>query len=264
MELKLAAEVACRLMRNHGLLSQGWQFKMEPQRQTWIAGCDPDCRLIVVEEYSILRTGPYEFEQIMLHEIAHALTPGDGHGEHWRRKCAGIGAPCWGMVWRGYGSRWRALGGICFFEPTRNDCVSVPSAVAYIRRTRHSKEAEYARYFWFRTPRSHVGLWIDPQNGWFVTIGDRVPKSVRGVNAALEEAATWLWIGFRTVAHENKNVITEKPPDITVGDARPDPVSGRVRDVACRGYRNGDANARRRAVRRIVGKSTVAMERSAS
>jgi hypothetical protein len=37
------------------------------------------------------------FRQTLLHEIAHALTPADGHGEEWRRKAEEIGCTAAGL-----------------------------------------------------------------------------------------------------------------------------------------------------------------------
>jgi hypothetical protein len=207
MESTAAAEVARLLLSKNGLLDMGWNYRVVPYLGG-VARCVYQTRLVEVNASEIQGANPYEFEQVMLHEIAHALAPGDGHGEQWRRMCISIGAPCWAMVWRrGHNNAW--LSGPGFFEPTRGSCLSTTSAVAYIHRTLKSEDACGVRHFWFRTPRYQVGLWVDPYNRWFVTTGARAPQAMHRMKDAIEEAAMWLWMGFRTDADGNRNLIAE-------------------------------------------------------
>lgn len=86
-----AQRMALELMRQHGLTDQGWSFYFDRARRRF--GC---CRY-TVKAITLSRpltelSSETEVRDTILHEIAHALTPGAGHGWQWRAKCREIGA----------------------------------------------------------------------------------------------------------------------------------------------------------------------------
>ena len=84
-EIKSLAE---RLMHQHGL--HGWTFKFDGAAQR-LGSCRYRPKLITFSRhYTHLEEA--KIRDVLLHEIAHALTPGVGHGWRWRDKCREIGA----------------------------------------------------------------------------------------------------------------------------------------------------------------------------
>lgn len=84
-----ARKLALRLMTRHGLHT--WKFRFD--RATRRFGCCmPAARTITLSRSLTLLNGPDEVRDTILHEIAHALTPRDGHGPKWRQMCLRIGA----------------------------------------------------------------------------------------------------------------------------------------------------------------------------
>jgi len=72
----------------HGL--RGWKLTLDHSRRR--AGqCKYQTRTISISRYLTELHSEDEVRDTILHEIAHALTPGDGHGEVWRRTCLAIG-----------------------------------------------------------------------------------------------------------------------------------------------------------------------------
>ena len=49
-------------------------------------------KLITLSRPLVLLNASQQVRDTLLHEIAHALTPGDGHGRRWKAKCVQIGA----------------------------------------------------------------------------------------------------------------------------------------------------------------------------
>lgn len=90
MRLLEAEKITKELMQQHGLIDSGWKF--EWLKHSLIAGqCNYTHKKIVLSlELTALNTKS-EVKDTIIHEIAHALTPGDGHGKKWKAKCVELG-----------------------------------------------------------------------------------------------------------------------------------------------------------------------------
>lgn len=77
------------LMCQHGLARQGWIFRWD--NATSRAGiCRYNEKEICLSKHMLQRTME-DIRNIALHEIAHALTPGHGHDDHWKEVAIRIG-----------------------------------------------------------------------------------------------------------------------------------------------------------------------------
>jgi hypothetical protein len=79
------------LMAKHNLLEKGWSFKWNNRKRCW-GLCSYAKKEIQLSQVMFVETVKYEdVKNTILHEIAHALTPGHKHGPVWRMKCREIG-----------------------------------------------------------------------------------------------------------------------------------------------------------------------------
>jgi predicted SprT family Zn-dependent metalloprotease len=90
MRLLQAEKLVIELMNQHGLIKKGWKFNW--LKHSSIAGvCNYTQKEINLSlELTMLNTES-EVKDTIVHEIAHALTPGDNHGKKWKAKCVEIG-----------------------------------------------------------------------------------------------------------------------------------------------------------------------------
>jgi predicted SprT family Zn-dependent metalloprotease len=80
------------LMREHGLTELGWKFDLDSGKQR-IGCCHYSTKTITYSKHFLVDTSMAKIRDVILHEIAHALTPNDkGHGWEWKMKCIEIGA----------------------------------------------------------------------------------------------------------------------------------------------------------------------------
>ncbi|MEA2711633.1 MAG: hypothetical protein QOF78_4234 [Phycisphaerales bacterium] len=91
MNLYAARDLALTLMRQHNLDTQGWSFKFDHARRRF-GSCQPRRKRITLSRPLTLLNTDAQVRDTILHEIAHALTPGDGHGPRWKQKCLDLGA----------------------------------------------------------------------------------------------------------------------------------------------------------------------------
>lgn len=89
MNLHEAAISARQLMKMHGL--SGWTFRFDHARRRF-GSCRPRIRTITLSRHLTFLNTQEQVLDTILHEIAHALTLGDGHGEKWKKMCLRIGA----------------------------------------------------------------------------------------------------------------------------------------------------------------------------
>ena len=89
MNLYEARHLARNLMTQHGL--SGWSFAFDHARRRF-GTCRATRKLITLSRPLTLLNNLEQVRDTILHEIAHALTPGDGHGARWKAKCVEIGA----------------------------------------------------------------------------------------------------------------------------------------------------------------------------
>src|SRR5215207_599997 len=78
-------------MGRHGLLAGGWRFRFDNARRRF-GSCRSREKVITLSRPLTLLNGEEQVRDTILHEIAHALTPDDGHGPQWRAKCREVGA----------------------------------------------------------------------------------------------------------------------------------------------------------------------------
>lgn len=89
--LILVQQKAYELMSEHGLLDEGWTFRISNTKR-FVGRCFYQRKII---EYSkwFLESPPEEIRDVLLHEIAHALAgSAAGHGPEWKVVAARIGA----------------------------------------------------------------------------------------------------------------------------------------------------------------------------
>ena len=78
-------------MREHGLLEAGWTFAFDHARRRF-GCCNLTRRRITLSRPLTFLNTEAQVRDTILHEIAHALTPGDNHGPRWRAMCIKLGA----------------------------------------------------------------------------------------------------------------------------------------------------------------------------
>jgi len=85
----LAHQLAKDLLRQHGLTD--WKFRFDRARRRF-GSCSTARKTITLSRALTMMNPDDQVRDTLLHEIAHALTPGDGHGSRWKAKCVEIGA----------------------------------------------------------------------------------------------------------------------------------------------------------------------------
>ena len=81
--------LAKTLLRQHGLLD--WKFRFDRARRRF-GSCSVRRKTITLSRAITMMNSDEQIRDTILHEIAHALTPGDGHGSRWKAMCVKIGA----------------------------------------------------------------------------------------------------------------------------------------------------------------------------
>jgi predicted SprT family Zn-dependent metalloprotease len=88
MNLYEARNLARTLMTQHGI--PDWTFTFDHARRRF-GSCQPTRKRITLSRTLTLLNTEEEVRDTLLHEIAHALTPDDGHGPRWRAMCRKLG-----------------------------------------------------------------------------------------------------------------------------------------------------------------------------
>lgn len=91
MDLLAARIKANKTLCEHGLTAQGWTFDFDRAKYR-LGHCRFDIRRVTISKHFTGVATEDEFEQALLHEIAHALLPvGAKHGKQWKEKAKEIG-----------------------------------------------------------------------------------------------------------------------------------------------------------------------------
>lgn len=91
MDLFQAEQMAVQLFKAHGLLKRGWTFEFDSSEKRF-GCCFRQQSKITVSKALVELNSEAEVQDVILHEIAHALTPGHKHDDHWKVVCLAIGA----------------------------------------------------------------------------------------------------------------------------------------------------------------------------
>jgi predicted SprT family Zn-dependent metalloprotease len=86
-----AIKMAKALMDQHGLTGEGWRFVIDEQPRKRLGQCRYQRKEIGITGWYIERNDARSVQNTILHEIAHALTPGHNHDWVWRQKAIDIG-----------------------------------------------------------------------------------------------------------------------------------------------------------------------------
>lgn len=90
MDLNEARDLAIHLMTKHEIVQQGWRFEFDRAKRRF-GCCKYRSKLISLSMYLTELNSVDDVKDTILHEIAHALCPKQGHNEVWRRKAIEIG-----------------------------------------------------------------------------------------------------------------------------------------------------------------------------
>lgn len=102
-------------MDKHGLLDKGWKLKWSTMSKRTHGICRHQEKTITLNFHWVKLNEPEEVLDTILHEIAHALTPGAKHGPIWKAKARELGArpETYDMVSKSIEARWNLYCGGC-------------------------------------------------------------------------------------------------------------------------------------------------------
>jgi len=107
MKTATAKRRAIRLMKKHNLTNLGWSFRFDKATKRF--GCCNYTRREISLSKGLVESNSWnQVKDTILHEIAHALTPGEQHSYAWKQKAIEIGCN---------GER-------CYSSNEVNDCVT--------------------------------------------------------------------------------------------------------------------------------------------
>lgn len=86
-----ALKIAYEKMQQYGLLEKGWHFEFDRAKLRF-GRCYHRQKLITLSGPLTLVNTVEQVTDTILHEIAHALTPGHGHNTIWQLKACEVGA----------------------------------------------------------------------------------------------------------------------------------------------------------------------------
>lgn len=90
MKLNEAKDLAIKLMTKHGIIEQGWSFEFDNAKRRF-GCCKYRSKRITLSVYLTELNLVDKVKDTILHEIAHALCPRQGHNQVWKRKAIEIG-----------------------------------------------------------------------------------------------------------------------------------------------------------------------------
>lgn len=90
MELIEAQKIANNLMAKHGIIEKGWRFEFDNAKRRF-GCCNYTHKKITLSRHLVSLNEESQVKDTILHEIAHALTPGHHHDYIWRMKAVEIG-----------------------------------------------------------------------------------------------------------------------------------------------------------------------------
>lgn len=86
-----ALETIKELVGKHNVSNYKIQFVAKGNKRTTVASCNTFYKIFSFVEHYALYLNDKHFVQVVLHEIAHALTPGHKHDPHFKHVCEKIG-----------------------------------------------------------------------------------------------------------------------------------------------------------------------------
>jgi len=80
-------------MDEHGLIAKAWRLNPDMKSSRVLGRCKHSERVIELNRYWTMNAPVADVEQVILHEIAHALTPDaeTSHGREWKAVARSIG-----------------------------------------------------------------------------------------------------------------------------------------------------------------------------
>lgn len=88
MDLQDAKNLALSLIEKNSLT--GWLFKFDSGKRRF-GFCQPNKKTITLSRQLVALNDEVEVTRTILHEVAHAMAPRDGHGKKWAAACVQLG-----------------------------------------------------------------------------------------------------------------------------------------------------------------------------